>query len=159
VTVTEWRNCIVIGILSIALRIASDSGGCIGMCELTSDFVTCRVCKSPRQFNYRTKADAIVRRSSPSVLCVWICPVCIGRWDDFSTFAVRYPRENQDGFNPNSFVIFCFHSSINPFFFIHSRCIQFVIDRIPDELDILDSNHVVFSYFPAMACRQVKSGG
>lgn len=93
---TEWRNCNVIGILSIALRIASDSG-CPGMYELTSDFVTCHVCKSPRQFNYRTKADAIVRRSSPSVLCVWICAVCTGRWDDFSTFAVRYPHENPSG--------------------------------------------------------------
>jgi len=63
-------ECNVISILSIAFRIASDSGSCAGMCELTSDFVTCRVCKSSRQFNYRTKADAIVRRSSPSVLCV-----------------------------------------------------------------------------------------
>lgn len=87
----------VIGILSIALRIASDSDGCAGLCELTTDFVTCHVCKSPRQFNYRTKADAIVRRSSPSVLCVWICAVCTGRWDDFSTFAVRYPRGNPSG--------------------------------------------------------------
>lgn len=118
------------------------------MCELTSDFVTCHVCKSSRQFNYRTKADAIVRRSSPSVLCVWICAVCTGRWDDFSTFAVRYPRENpaRDGFNPDSLVIFCFHSLINPFF-IHF-CIRFAIDRIPDELDTLDSNRALFFIFP-----------
>lgn len=67
------------------------------------------------------------------------------------------PRKSaRDGFNPNPFVIFCLHSLSNPLFFIHF-CIRFVIDRIPDELDTLDSNRSFF-IFPAMACRRVKSG-
>lgn len=58
----ERRDRNDIGILSLALRTASDSDGRAATSELTSDFVTRRVCKSPRQFNYRTEADAIVRR-------------------------------------------------------------------------------------------------
>lgn len=128
--------------------------------ELTSDFVTCHVCKSSRQFNYRTKAGRYCSSSAPGFVRLNLC--CLHRplkWflvTCGSRQVLRAETRVVREIALNSFVSFCCHSSINSsflflfcfVFFFLSLCIRFSnTDRVSDELDIFEAaGNAFFQY-------------